>query len=333
MSLQALGPVGPGRPLLVATEMPRPIPEADEILIEIAACGVCHTEIDEIEGRTAPPRLPVVPGHQVVGRVAEAGPGASRFKAGDRVGVGWIFGSDGSASENLSERFLATGRDADGGYAEFMKIGERYAFPIPGVFSDEQAAPLLCAGSVGFRALRLAKLENGEPLGLMGFGGSGHIVLQLARHLYPQSQIGVFARSEKTRRFALESGANWAAGIEEPPPVLLRAVIDTTPAWRPVVAALAALAPGGRLVINAIRKEDGDRQLLADIDYARHLWLEKELKTVANVTAADIADFLDVAAAIPVRPQVSCYPLHEADAALCRLKAGKIRGSLVLKIK
>lgn len=333
MSLEQIGSLAVNPEPLKLVEVPEPVPAAEEILVRVATCGVCHTELDEIEGRTPPPRLPVIPGHEVVGYVEEAGSAVKKHKQGDRVGVGWIYSSSGEDDENLSCEFRATGRDANGGYAEYMTVHERYAYSIPDVFSDAEAAPLLCAGGVGFRALALAGITDGEPLGLTGFGGSGHLVLQIARHIYPGSDLYVFARSAKERQFAMEIGATWAGDIEEAPPGRLRAIIDTTPAWRPVLASLGNLMPGGRLVINAIRKESGDRQLLAELSYENHLWMEKEIKTVANVTAQDIARFLQVAAEIPVRPAVQTFPLQEANAALRDLKAGHMRGANVLIIK
>jgi propanol-preferring alcohol dehydrogenase len=332
MSLQSIALLTDNPEPLVLVDLPVPEPADDEVLVRVSACGVCHTELDEIEGRTPPPRLPVVPGHEVVGRVERAGAAVSRLAIGDRVGIGWIHHSTGSEDENLSEEFRATGRDVNGGYAEFMTVSERYAHRIPEVFSDAEAAPLLCAGSVGFRALRLTGMRNGGVLGLTGFGGSGHLVLQLARHLFPEASVYVFARSPAERAFALELGATWAGDTEDSPPTPVDAVIDTTPAWRPVLAALDVLRPGGRLVINAIRKEAGDRALMADIDYARHLWMEKEIKSVANVTSADIGDFLAIAAEIPLRTTCEEFRLEEANAALNKLKAGHIRGAYVLKI-
>ncbi len=315
---------------LVDTE--KPVPGPGELLIAVRTCGVCHTELDEIEGRTPPPRLPVIPGHEVVGTVAGSGPATSRFRDGDRVGVGWIHGSDGSEYENLSPAFRATGRDANGGYAEYMTVGEDYAYPIPETFSDIEAAPLLCAGGVGYRALSLTGIRNGEPLGLTGFGGSGHLVLQLAKHLFPDSGVFVFARSEKERAFAVELGADWAGDTEDRPPGALQAIIDTTPAWRPVLAALEQLRPGGRLVINAIRKEAGDAGLMGGIRYEDHLWHEKEIKTVANVTHRDIAEFLPIAADVPLFVETETYRLEEANRALVELKAGHVRGAKVLVI-
>jgi len=317
---------------LKLVDVPRPVPGHGELLLEVSVCGVCHTEIDEIEGRTPPPRLPVIPGHEIIGRVVAAGPGCERYSTGQRVGVGWIYSSSGGQDENLSHRFLATGRDVDGGYAEFVTVPERYAYLIPAVFDDAEAAPLLCAGGVGFRSLRLTRLEDGQALGLTGFGGSGHLVLQLAKHLYPSSEVFVFARSKREREFAIELGADWAGDSGDVPPTAPHAIIDTTPAWAPVLAALKCLRPGGRLVINAIRKEADDQGLLASISYEDHLWMEKELKTVANVTRQDIEEFLPIAAAIPLRVEVQQFPLERANEALLELRTGHVRGAKVLNI-
>ena len=293
---------------------------------------MCHTELDEIEGRTPPPSLPVVPGHEVVGRVVASGPEASRFRRGDRGGVGWIHSSDGTAAENISPAFRATGRDVNGGYAELMTVPETYAAPIPDAFTDVEAAPLMCAGAVGYRSLRLSGIQNGEVLALTGFGGSGHLVLQMARYLLPDSRIFVFARSERERGFARELGADWSGDTEEAPPEAPNAIIDTTPVWKPVIAALECLRPGGRLVINAIRKENVDRELLAGLRYEDHLWLEKEIKTVANVTHRDLAEFLPLAARVPLHVETQTYPLEAANDALNDLRGGHIRGAKVLVI-
>jgi propanol-preferring alcohol dehydrogenase len=323
---------------LQLVNLPEPTPGPGEVLLRVAACGVCHTELDEIEGRTPPPSLPVVLGHQVVGRVAVLGRGAGRFDLGDRVGVAWIFSACGecpacvAGDENLCPHFRATGRDAPGGYAELMAVPEAFAYPIPDVFSDVEAAPLLCAGAIGYRSLRLANLHDGQPLGLTGFGGSGHLVLMLAQHLYPRSPVYVFARNPEGRAFALELGAAWAGDTADTPPQAPAAIIDTTPAWKPVVEALRVLAPGGRLVINAIRKEEGDKAELLRLDYPRHLWLEKEIKSVANVARRDVFEFLALAAQIPIRPEVEVYPLEEANRALFELKTRRVRGAKVLKI-
>jgi propanol-preferring alcohol dehydrogenase len=319
------------RPLELV-ELPDPVPGRGEIRLRVSACGVCHTELDEIEGRTAPSSFPRVLGHEVVGRVDRVGRGASRFREGDRVGVGWIHASSGKADENLDPRFEATGRDVDGGYAELMTVPARYAFPIPDVFDDAQAAPLLCAGAVGYRSLRLARLPSDGRLGLTGFGGSAHLVLQLVRHLYPECEVYVFARAAAARDFARRLGAVWAGATEERSPVPLDAVIDTTPAWTPVVEALASLRPGGRLVINAIRKEEADKEALLALRYAEHLWLEKEIKTVANVTARDIAEFLPRAAEAGLRPEVEIFALEDANRALVELRRGNVRGAKVLVV-
>jgi propanol-preferring alcohol dehydrogenase len=319
------------RPLRAA-DVPKPSPKDGEILIAVSVCGVCHTELDEIEGRSAPPRLPVIPGHEVVGYVESTGPSVTRFRPRDRVGVGWIHSSDGDDDENLSSEFRATGRDVNGGYAEYMTVEENYAYPIPEIFSDEQAAPLLCAGAIGYRALRLCGISNGERLGLTGFGGSAHLVLQLARHLYPHTPIFVFARDAASRKFAGELGADWLGPTDSRAPVALDAIIDTTPAWTPIVSALSNLKPGGRLVINAIRKEDDDKAALLNLSYDQHLWMEREIKSVANITHRDIAEFLPIAAEIPVRPEVTSYSLADANHALVSLKRENVRGAKVLLI-
>jgi propanol-preferring alcohol dehydrogenase len=332
MILKAIGSMRENPEPLQLVEIPRPEPGPREILIRVSACGVCHTEINEIEGRTPPPRLPVVLGHEVVGVIAAAGSRVTRHRQDDRVGVGWIYHSSGTADENLSQEFRATGRDANGGYAEYMTVHENYAYSIPDCFTDVIAAPLLCAGGVGYRALRLTEIQNGQVLGLTGFGASGHLVLQLAKHRFPDNPIFVFARNSKERDFAMELGATWSGDTEAEPPELVNAIIDTTPAWRPVLAAMRNLRPGGRLVINAIRKEDADKPLMADIDYAAHLWQEKELKTVANVTRNDIEEFLGIAAEIDLQPEVQTYPLEQANDALRDLRSGHVRGAKVLEI-
>ena len=332
MVLSAVASIEENPAPLKLVELPRPRVGDGEILIRIAVCGVCHTELDEIEGRMTPSKLPIVPGHEVVGRVVALGTGCRRFSVGQRVGVGWIHSSNGGVDENLSASFRATGRDVNGGFADFMTVPESYACAIPDGFSDAEAAPLLCAGSVGYRALRLTGIGNRQVLGLTGFGGSGHLVLQLARHLFPGGKVYVFARSSKEREFALELGADWSGDTEDEPPEPPHAIIDTTPAWRPVLAALACLRPGGRLVINAIRKESADRELLATLSYTKHLWLEKEIKSVANVTHRDIEDFLQIAADIPMHVTTHSYSLEEANQALCDLRAGHLRGAKILRI-
>lgn len=324
---------------LELVDMPQPVPAEGEILLKVSACGVCHTELDEIEGRTPPPVFPIVPGHQVVGRVAGMGKKSTRFSMGDRVGIGWIFSACGlcdaciEGNENLCDRFVATGRDAHGGYAQFMTVPENFAYCIPEIFSDAEAAPLLCAGAIGYRSLRLARLKDGQSMGLTGFGASAHLVLKMARHKYPHSSIYVFARSQKEQEFARELGAVWAGNTEDKPPERLHAIIDTTPAWKPIVEALKNLVCGGRLVINAIRKEEVDKDYLLKLHYPTHLWLEKEIKSVANVARRDIIEFMELAATIPIRPEVQEFSLEEANKALVELKEAKIRGAKVLRME
>ena len=339
MVLKGLSDISVNRFPLEPLELPIPQPSDKELLIRVHTCGVCHTELDEIEGRTPPPVLPVVPGHQVVGTVVGTGKEVRKFNEGDRVGVAWIFSSCRkceyclSGNENLCKDFRATGRDANGGYAEYMVINEDYAHAIPAVFTDLEAAPLLCAGAVGYRALRLSGLKDGGSLGLTGFGASAHLVLQIAKFKFPNSQFFVFARSEAERQFARELGALWAGDSAESSPSLLDAIIDTTPVWKPVVEAMKNLKPGGRMVINAIRKEEVDKEYLKALDYSRDLWMEKEIKSVANVALADVREFLELAARVPLHPEVQAYPLECANQALVELKHQKIRGAKVLQIK
>jgi propanol-preferring alcohol dehydrogenase len=323
---------------LVLVDMPIPDPGEYEILLNVSVCGVCHTELDEIEGRTPPSQFPIIPGHQIVGRVVKTGRGASRFGTGDRVGIAWIHSACGvcdfckSGRENLCDDFRATGRDANGGYAEYTTVHENFAYPIPESLSDAEAAPLLCAGAIGYRSLRLAALHDGNNLGLTGFGASAHLVLMMAKHLYPNSKAFVFSRTEGERLFAKELGAVWAGRTEERSPEKLHSIIDTTPSWKPVVDAMQNLEKGGRLVINAIRKEEGDKDALLKLDYPRDLWMEKEIKSVANITRKDIEVFLKLAAEIPIKPEIQEYALEDANTALLELKERKVRGAKVLRV-
>ena len=323
---------------LIATELVIPAPKANELLLKVAACGVCHTELDEIEGRTPPLRFPAVLGHQIVGTIASIGAKVQRFSVHDRVGVGWIYNSCGdceycqSGDENLCNKFLATGRDVQGGYAEYFCIDEAYAFAVPLSFNAEEVDPLLCAGAIGYRSLKLTQLKNGQRLGLIGFGASGHLVLKMARYLYPSSPVYVFARSKKERQFAQELGAAWVGDLHEEPRKQLHSMIDTTPVWKPIVQSMGYLLPRGRLVINAIRKEENDKEALLKLDYAQHLWMEKEIKSVANVSRDDIEGCLALAEKIPLKPSYEVFKLEQANEALCALKFGSIRGAKVLKI-
>ncbi len=321
------------------SDLPKPVPGQDEVLIRIHVCGVCHTELDEIEGRTLPPSFPVIPGHQAVGEIEVTGNRVTKFNAGDRVGVAWIFSACEKCEfckkgyENLCDKFKATGRDVNGGYAEYMKAPASFVHTIPKSINDEHAAPMLCAGAIGYRSLKLTGISNGDRLGLTGFGASGHLVLKLCRYLYPDSEICVFARSAKQRNFAKKLGAAWTGKTEERPPEKLHAIIDTTPVWKPSVEALSQLKPAGRLVINAIRKEDFDIEYLLKLDYPKHLWMEKEIKSVANVTRSDVSEFLELAAGIPIEPEVQLYPLEKANEALLELKQGGGRGAKILMMR
>jgi propanol-preferring alcohol dehydrogenase len=323
---------------LELADVAAPVPNQGEVLIRITVCGVCHTELDEIEGRTPPQSFPAILGHQVVGFVEELGDKADRFKIGDRVGVAWIYSSCGECryctegNDNLCEDFKATGRDKDGGYAEYMTVSQNYAYTIPEVFTDSEAAPLLCAGAVGYRSLRLTGLKDGQNLGLTGFGASGHLVIRMAQYIYPHSNIFVFARNEEEREFSKQLGALWAGNTEDRAPQKLDAIIDTTPVWKPVVEALKNLNTEGRLVINAIRKEEIDKNYLLNLDYPQHLWMEKEIKSVANVSRKDVIEFLELAARIPIKPEIEEYALEDANKAIIELKEGKIKGAKVLVI-
>lgn len=339
MVLNQISSMASNKNPLELVNLPKPVPGANEVLIKVSTCGVCHTELDEIEGRTPPPHLPIILGHQIVGRVVQNGPHADRFKIGDRVGVAWINSACGhcvrckNGAENLCDKFSATGRDVQGGYAEFTTVLEDFAYKIPDRFTDSQAAPLLCAGAIGYRSLYLTGIEDGFALGLTGFGASAHLVLKMVAHNFPNSRVFVFARSQKERDFARELGAHWAGDTESAAPEKLDCIIDTTPAWKPVVEALNNLKSGGRLVINAIRKEETDKNALLNIDYPTHLWMEKEIKSVANVARRDVREFLKLAAEIPILPEIQEFALEDANQALVELKDRKIRGGKVLKIE
>jgi propanol-preferring alcohol dehydrogenase len=339
MVLRRIWNLRENRAPLELEEWPVPIPKEREILVRVSVCGVCRTELDEIEGRTPPSFFPIILGHQIVGEVVEVGAKGTRFRPGERVGIAWIHSACGKcrfcvgSRENLCAAFSGTGRDAHGGYAEYTVVGEDFAYPVPAGFSDEEAAPLLCAGAVGYRALRLGEIEDGENVGFAGFGASGHLVMKTVRHLFPSSRIFVFSRNPEERAFALQLGAFWAGDFGEEPPEKIHCIIDTTPAWKPVVTVLSALAPGGKLIVNAIRKEDGDKEWLLKLQYSRDLWMEKEIQSVANVTRRDVAEFLEIATRFSIRPEVEVFPLKEANRALLELKEGKIHGAKVLKVR
>lgn len=306
-----------------------PVPGLKEILVKISACGICHTELDEIEGRL-PPRLPIVLGHQIVGRVKELGSGVTKFNLGDRVGIAWINSACGKCHfckvghENLCSEFQGTGCHTDGGYAQYTVVSEEFAYLIPKRFSDAEAAPLLCAGAIGYRDLILSDVKKGQTLGLFGFGASAHIVIQVAK--YWGCEVFVFTRGEDHRKLAKKLGASWAGGPEDEPPRKLHCAIDFTPVGETVPHALKVLEKGGRLVLAVIRK----RNPIPPLDYARLLWDEKEIKSVANITRRDAREFLPLAAEVPIIPEVQEFKLEEANRALILLRHGKIRGAGVL---
>jgi alcohol dehydrogenase, propanol-preferring len=344
MLLESLGDVTSLQPPLRLVQHPEPTLAPGEVLLKVTRCGVCHTELDEIEGRTPPPRLPVILGHQVVGVVESIDLSVENrqqdvgVQKGQRVGAAWIASACGecdfckSGRENLCPHFKAAGRDVDGGYAEYMKVRADFVHPIPDALSDSEAAPLLCAGAIGYRSLKLSNLQDGQSLGLMGFGGSNHLVLKLAKHKFRNSKTFVFSRNPSEREFALSLGAAWAGAIDESPPEALDAVIDTTPVWGPDMEALKRLRAGGRLVINAIRKEEKDKDVLLQLHYPSQLWMEKEVKSVANVTREDVREFLQLAAEAGIKPEFQEYELKDANQALIEMKHGKIRGAKVLII-
>jgi len=312
-------------------DLPVPSPGPKEILVKVSACGICHTELDEIEGRLQPD-LPIILGHEIVGRVGGLGSGVTKFAHGDRVGIAWIHSACGhcefcsEGNENLCREFKGTGCHAHGGYAQYTVVSEDFAYLIPQRFSDSEAAPLLCAGAIGYRDLQLSGVKKGQILGLFGFGASAHIVIQMATYL--GCEVYVFTRSEEHRNLARKLGASWAGATEDEAPKKLHCAIDFTPVGETVPVALGALEKGGRLVMAVIRK----RNPIPPLDYARLLWDEKEIKSVANITRRDAQEFLPLAAEIPVIPEVQEFRLEDANRALILLKQGKIQGAGVLRM-
>jgi propanol-preferring alcohol dehydrogenase len=302
-----------------------------QVLIAVEACGVCYTDIDIIEGRVKC-KLPVIPGHQVIGRVVDIGGGISDFMIGDRVGVAWIAWTCGRCEhcvrgyENLCVNFKATGCDLDGGYAEYMVAYADYAYKLPSNIEAEKLAPLMCAGSIGWRAYKLARIYNGARVGLFGFGSSAHILIQVLRKLHPSVEIYVFSRSSEHRELAMRLGADWTGHPSETPPRRLNIAVDFTPVGETVSRALELLERGGRLVVNAIRK-----QTPVILDYNKHLWEEREVKSVANVTRSDVREFIEFYSRHRVETHVEVYRLEEVNKALRNLKAAKIKGAAVLK--
>jgi propanol-preferring alcohol dehydrogenase len=319
----------PGEPLILS-DLPEPEPAAGQVKIAVSACGVCRTDLHVVDGELEYPQLPLVPGHQIVGRVVAAGPQATQFRPGDRVGVPWLGWTCGecrqcrAGRENLCQRARFTGYDIDGGFAEYAVADERFCFAVPEGYPDLQAAPLLCAGLVGYRSLRLA--GEGERLGLYGFGASAHIVLQVARH--QRRRVFAFTRAGDVhaQEFALELGATWAGDAMLPGPEELDAAIIFAPVGELVPAALRAVSPGGSVVCAGIHMSD-----IPSFPYSI-LWGERVLRSVANLTRRDGEDFLRLAPKVPVHTEVAVFPLADANAALDRLRAGEVRGAAVIAV-
>jgi len=333
MKAMVLGAFGPSEAApLESREVPIPEPGPDEILVRVSCCGVCHTDLHTVEGDLANATLPRVPGHQVVGTVVRSGGMTQgRFAAGSRVGVAWLHRTCGacrfclSGRENLCENAAFTGLDADGGYAEYVKVPEAFAYEIPGTFGDIEAAPLLCAGIVGFRSLRLSGAGPGSVVGLYGFGASAHIVLQVAKHW--GCEVYVFSRSEEHRALARDLGASWTGSAEEVPPRKVGSAVVFAPAGGLVPPVLRGLDRGGTAALAGISMTP-----IPALDYGLHLYHEKVLRSVANATRRDGTDFLRLAAEIPIRIKARTFPLAEANAVLRLLKEGRITGAAVLTV-
>jgi len=316
---------------LVMAEVERPTPGPKEVLLKILTCGICHTDIHIVEGELPSRKLPIIPGHQIVGVVESAGKNVTRFKVGNKVGVAWLNSSCGKCEfclkgkENLCEKARFTGYDVNGGYAEYTVVSQDFAYSIPKGFSNTEAAPLLCAGVIGFRALRLSEIERGGRLGLFGFGASAHIVIQIAKHW--GCQVYVFTRGEEHRKLARELGAVWAGGAEDTPPVKMQSTIIFAPAGKLVLDALRVLEKGGTLALAGIYMTP-----VPQMDYQEHLYYEKTVRTVANSTRKDAQDLLKLAGEIPIHTEVQEFSMEEANRALLLLKQGKIQGAGVLRV-
>ncbi len=310
------------------TDVPAPRPARGEILVRVRACGVCRTDLHVVEGELSPRKSPIIPGHQIVGVVEENGPDAKRFAKGARVGIAWLHSTDGvceycrAGAENLCDHPTFTGYTVDGGYAEYAVAPEDFVYPIPESFADEQAAPLLCAGIIGFRSLRLSGIKKGGKLGIYGFGAAGHVAIQVAR--YWGADVYVSTRDERHQRLALELGALWAGGTVAEPPVKLDAAIIFAPAGEIVPAALKALRKGGTLALGGIHMSP-----IPPLDY-NWLYQERVIRSVANNTREDGREFLRLAAEIPIHTRVQLFPLREANRALNQLKNDAISGEAVL---
>jgi propanol-preferring alcohol dehydrogenase len=329
MVLRRPGPAA-GAPLRFE-DVPFPPAREGEVRIRVLACGVCHTDLHAVEGDLTLPKLPLIPGHQIVGVVDSVGPGTRRFSPGQRVGVPWLYRACGHCAycrddrENLCPDALFTGYHVDGGYAEFVTAQESFVLAIPGDLNPSNAAPLLCAGIIGYRALRQAEVRPGDRVGLYGFGASAHIAIQIAR--FWRSEVFVFSRSEEHRRLALELGAAWAGSVEESPPAKIRSAVIFAPAGSLVPLALGHLDRGGTLALAGITMSE-----IPPLDYDRHLYQERTLRSVTAATRQDAEDLLDFALRIPLVTEIERFPLEEANAALLRMQQSRVRGAAVLEV-
>lgn len=316
---------------LAMGEIDDPIPGPREVRVKISTCGICHTDLHVVEGELPSKKLPIIPGHEIVGVVDAIGEEVTRFQEGDRVGVAWLNSTCGECdfcvrgNENLCEKARFTGYDVDGGYAQYTVASEDFAYPIPEGFSDLEAAPLLCAGIIGFRSLRLSDIEKGGRLGLYGFGASAHIIIQVAK--YWGCEVFVFSRSEEHRNLARKLGAVWTGRAEEDPPAKLQSAIIFAPAGKLVLDALRVLEKGGTLALAGIYMTP-----IPEMDYQEHLYYEKTVRSVANSTRKDAEDILSLAAEIPIRTEVQAFALEEANRSLLLLKQGRIQGAGVLRV-
>lgn len=318
------------KPLKIAN-LPVPDPEPGRVLVKVHACGICHTDLHQVEGELPMHKSPIVPGHQIVGTVTKTGEGATKIRVGSRVGMAWLHDTCGKCShcldgrENLCSQARFTGYDADGGYAEYTTVHEDFAYPIPQGFPDLSAAPLLCAGIIGYRSLRLSNIKKGGTLGLYGFGASAHVAIQVAR--YWNCRIFVFSRGQGHRELGLKLGAEWAGTIDEDPPAKIQSSIIFAPAGSIVPRAMEHLDKGGTLATASIYMTP-----IPEIEYNTQLYHEKVMRSVANSTRKDGIELLELAAKIPIETEVSEYPLGEAQQALLDLKEGRINGAAVLRL-
>lgn len=324
------GPLPVEQAPLHLADIPAPTPGPGEVRLRIHCCGLCHTDLHTAEGDLPLPKVPVVPGHQIVGTIDATGAGVRQFKEGDRVGIPWLYSTDQTCTycrrdlENLCDQGRFTGYHVNGGYAEAITIHEAYSYPIPPIFSDEAAAPLLCAGIIGYRSYRLSGIKDGERLGLYGFGASAHIVLQMARH--QKQEVYVFTRAPLHRELARQMGAAWIGAAEDPPPHPLDAAIIFAPAGALVPQALRALRKAGTLTLAGITMS-----AIPQMDYSL-LYQERIIRSVANSTRRDAREFLELAAEVPVKTEVSVYPLEQANQALDDLKHSRFKAAGVLRI-